>query len=180
MGEQMYECTSGDGRSYVGTRYGKLPHIPYHRALHKCGKGLTWGGTFRNVIRRLDCATSLQYFHLVLPLDWQLQRYTEDSAMDLWGDRALDPDHEEVWKILYEFKQARPSLKIKVVQPIETQIDLILDEFNQKRHIKNLKQRLGLWDHRVAWIPDWGYWSIEKSSEEDPGEYLEYLCVLFA
>jgi len=176
MGDQIYHYSS---YYYIGFGTRSKTHRRVYYLVHRCGKGPTWGGLFKKFIRLLEQLRDLKELTLVLPNDWQFQRHLDDADETAWEDFALDLNHEVVWTTLLNFTRARPLVSITTVRPVYSQSEMDDDHCRHKQHLKNLRYKLGIWDHRVAWIPDCGDWHVEGRMEEDPESYMEYLRILF-
>jgi len=179
MGDQVYYYSVPSENGF-GIR---VPgYSGQHIHLHKCGEAATWGGEFKKFIHLLTQLRDLKELTLVLPDDWAFQSLTIEACFccaDVWKDRAIEVDTDIIWRTLVEFIRARPLVNITAVQPVCLQAELDHDGCRHKQHLKNLRYKLGIWDHRVAWIPECGDWHVEGRMEEDPEIYMEYLRILF-
>jgi hypothetical protein len=147
--------------------------------MYKCPHRSTWGGKFKLFLRLLNQATGLKKLILVIPHDWQLVRYADNAGEEVWKDRVIEPDRDVLRFEFSTLVRRRPFLAIKVVRLAEDQTEVQEDPFKHGQHLKNLRNRLGIWDHRVALLPERGHWKARDRTEEDPDIHLLCLRTLF-
>ena len=145
-------------------------------------RGMTWSDLCKPLFDLLESLPQLRVLTIVLPDDWE---YCNDAGnrepwpytMDLRG-------REEIWHSLSGLLRVKPFVQVRAVRPMVEALmsdpDLAHAQQNHKRHLANLKRRLGIWDHRVAFYDRHCEWRMPDRVEEDPDEYLRDVRDLYA
>jgi len=143
---------------------------------------MTWTDLCKPLFDLLESLPQLRVLTIVLPNDWE---YCNDAGDYVPWPHTMDSRRrEEIWDSLAGLLRVKPFVQIRAVRPMAEGFmddpEFADEEQNRERHLANLKRRLGIWDHRVAFY-DWCCeWRMPDQVEEDPDEYLRDLQCLFA
>ena len=145
-------------------------------------RGMTWSDLCKPLFDLLESLPQLRVLTIVLPDDWE---YCNDTGNhEPWPHTMDSRGREEIWHSLSGLLRVKPFVQVRALRPMVEALmndpDLVDAQQNHKRHLANLKRRLGIWDHRVAFYDRHCEWRMPDQVEEDPDEYLRDLRCLFA
>lgn len=125
---------------------------------------------FNALVGFLMEAPSLQRLNLVLPWDWQYSARLDKIRAE-YGPGSMA--NEPIWTALEKLLCAKRSLVVTVIRLWYDESDLWENELNHERHIKKLRQRLGIWNSQMQRVDDawcyrgrYAYWEMPPSIRE--------------
>ena len=143
---------------------------------------MTWAELCKPLFNLLELLPRLRVLTIMLPND--LEYCNDAGAYILWPHTMDSRGREEIWNYLSGLLRAKPFVQVRVVRPmVEAHMndpEFADEQQNRERHLANLKRRLGIWDHRVAFYDRHWEWRTPDQVEEDPDDCLCDVRNLFA
>ncbi|KAF2876054.1 hypothetical protein BDV95DRAFT_603437 [Massariosphaeria phaeospora] len=158
---------------YLEERYPSANSNPRYSGQHP------WYNLFAQLVSCIIATPHLQQLNIVIPSEWQY-----DASLDKPGMGHLAHlRNEEIWAEMARLVSHRRDVKVVLVRAggATRYGHLPGNMDNRERHLKNMKQRLGVWDFRDTTVVETAKWTFPEPREgdEDPDMYIEGITSLF-
>jgi hypothetical protein len=175
MGEQVYFFKSPIEGSGLGKR---KTYTDFHEVLYRCKNTVTFSAVTQRLVQHLESLPRLEELYLVIPPLWHQGHITDNWPISEYKDTPLHPEHQAVWLMFENLVRNNPHIRFTALNVVRLPTDVHIN-YDHDRHLKSLRNRLGIWDQRMAPWPDNEYWYVSEKTEEHPDTFLESLRMLF-